>query len=101
MTSNDLININPEALSCTKQKWQLNDIIPINYIIYTHNFYINEMPRISAFQPESSKVISYSFGFWQGRYIFTNFIHRRKETLFLNSFIDSREVLTSVNIKIR
>ena len=56
MTSHDIININPEAYkykssaSCTKQKWRLNDIIPINYIINTHNFYTNENPRISASQ---------------------------------------------------
>ena len=57
MTSHDLMNINPEAYKYTRSaapsrsKWQLIDIIPINYIIYTHNFYTNGKPRISAFQP--------------------------------------------------
>ena len=57
MTSHDLININPEAYKYkrsaapSRRKWQLNDIIPINYKIYTHNFYISGKPRISAFHP--------------------------------------------------
>ena len=57
MTSHDLMNINPEAYKYTcsavpsRSKCRLNDIIPINYIIYTHNFYTNGKPRISAFQP--------------------------------------------------
>ena len=48
MTSHDLMNINPEAYKYTRSaapsrsKWRLIDIIPINYIIYTHNFYTNE-----------------------------------------------------------
>ena len=54
MTSHDLMNINPEAyksLRCTKQNmWRLNDIIPIIYIIYTHNFYTDGSPRISSLQ---------------------------------------------------
>ena len=57
MTSHDLMNINSEADRYTRSaapnrnKMQLIDIIPINYIIYTHNFYTNGKPRISAFQP--------------------------------------------------
>ena len=60
MTSYDLININPEAYKCmhsaapNKSKWRLIDIIPINYIIYTPNFYTNGKPRISAFQPNAA-----------------------------------------------
>ena len=58
MTSHDLININAEAYkykrsaapSRTRSKWRLNDIIAINYIIYTHNFYTVKKPRISVFQ---------------------------------------------------
>ena len=56
MTSHDLININAEAYKYkrsaapSRTKWRLNDIITINYIIYTHNFYTVEKPRISAFQ---------------------------------------------------
>ena len=48
--------INPEAYKYTRSaapsrsKWRLIDIIPIKYINYTHNFYTNEKPRISAFQ---------------------------------------------------
>ena len=51
------MNINPEAYKYTRSaapsssKWRINDIIPINYIICTHNFYTNGKPRISAFQP--------------------------------------------------
>ena len=57
MTSHDLMNINPEDDNYTRSavpsrsKWRLNYIIPINYIIYTHNFYTNGKPRISALQP--------------------------------------------------
>ena len=57
MTSHDLMNINSEADKYTRSaapnrsKMQLIDIIAINYIIYTHNFYTNGKPRISAFQP--------------------------------------------------
>ena len=57
MTSHDLMNINSEADKYThsgapnRSKMQLIDIFLINYIIYTHNFYINGKPRISAFQP--------------------------------------------------
>ena len=53
MTSHDLMNINPEAYKYTRSsapsrsKWRLIDIIPINYIIYTHNFYTNGKLRIS------------------------------------------------------
>ena len=55
MTSHDLVNINPEAYymrsaAPSRSKWRLIDIIPINYIIYTHNFYTSGKPRISAFQ---------------------------------------------------
>ena len=48
MTSHDLMNINPEAYKYmrsaapSRSKWQLNDIIPINYIIYKHNFILIE-----------------------------------------------------------
>ena len=44
MTSHDLVNINPEADKYTRlpapsrSMGRLIDIIPINYIIYTHNF---------------------------------------------------------------
>ena len=57
MTSHDFMNIISEAdkykrsAAPSKSKMQLIDIIPINYIIYTHNFYTNGKPRISAFQP--------------------------------------------------
>ena len=57
MTSHDLVNINPEAYKYThsvapsRSKWRLIGIIPINYIIYTHNFYTNGKPRNAAFQP--------------------------------------------------
>ena len=57
MTSHDLMNINTEAYKYTRSaapsrsKWRLIDIIAINYIIYTYNFYTNGKPRISAFQP--------------------------------------------------
>ena len=57
MTSHDLMNINSEADKYThsavpsRSKMLSIDIIPINYIIYTHNFYTNGKPRISAFQP--------------------------------------------------
>ena len=57
MMSHDLMNINPEAykymrsVARSRSKWQLIDIITINYIIFTHNIYTNEKPRISAFQP--------------------------------------------------
>ena len=57
MTSHDLMNINPEAYKYTRSaapirsKRRLIDIIPMKYIIYTHNFYTNGKPRISAFQP--------------------------------------------------
>ena len=50
------MNINPEAYKYTRSappsrsKWRLIDIMPINCIIYTHNFYTNGKPRISAFQ---------------------------------------------------
>ena len=55
-TNDDLMNINPEAYKYTRSsapsrsKWRLIDIIPINYIIYTHNFYTIGKLRISAFQ---------------------------------------------------
>ena len=45
MMSHDLMNINPKAYKYTRlaapsrSKWRLIDIIPINYIVYTHNFY--------------------------------------------------------------
>ena len=48
MTSHNLMNINPEAYKYTRSaarsrsKWRLFDIIPINYIIYTHNFTLME-----------------------------------------------------------
>ena len=57
MTSHDLMNINPKAYKYTlsaapsRSKWRLIDIIPINYMIYTHNFDTVGKPRISAFQP--------------------------------------------------
>ena len=57
MTSHDLINIIPEVYKYThsaapsRSKWRINDIIPKNYIISTHNFYTNGKPGISAFQP--------------------------------------------------
>ena len=57
MTSHNLMNINPEAYKYTcsstpsRSKWRLIDIIPINYIISTHNFYTNGKLRIAAFQP--------------------------------------------------
>ena len=57
MTSHDLVNyINPEAYKykCspapTRSKFRLNGIIPIIYMIDTHNFCTNGKPRISAFQ---------------------------------------------------
>ena len=56
MTSHDLININAEAYKCkrsaapSRSKGRLNDIIPIKYIIYTHNFYTNEKQKIFSFQ---------------------------------------------------
>ena len=57
MTSHDLMNVNPEAYKYmrsvppSRSKWRIIDIIAINYIIYTHNFYTDGKPRISAFQP--------------------------------------------------
>ena len=55
MTSHDLMNINPEAYTRSaapsRSTWRLIDIIPINYIIYTHNFYTSGKPRICSFQP--------------------------------------------------
>ena len=36
--------------SPSRSKWRLIDIIAINYIIYTHNFYTNGKPRIASFQ---------------------------------------------------
>ena len=35
----------------SRSKGRLIDIIPMKYIIYTHNFYTNGKPGISAFQP--------------------------------------------------
>ena len=34
-----------------RSKGRLIDIIPMKYIIYTHNLYTNGKPGISAFQP--------------------------------------------------
>ena len=57
MTSHDLMNINSDAdkytrlAAANRSKMQLIDIIAINCIIFTHNFYTNGKPRISAFQP--------------------------------------------------
>ena len=54
MMSNDLININLEVYKYkssdvpSRNMWQLHDIISVIYIIYTHNFYIDGKPRISA-----------------------------------------------------
>ena len=56
MTLQELMNINPEAYKYkrsaapSRHKWQLNDIFPINYILYTHNFYSNVRPRTSSFE---------------------------------------------------
>ena len=55
MTSHNLMNIKPEAYKCklsdaqAEVMWWLNDIIPIIYLIYTHN-YTDGKPRISSFQ---------------------------------------------------
>ena len=57
MMSHDLMNIISEVYKYThsaapsRSKWRINDIIPINYIISTHNFYSDGKPGISAFQP--------------------------------------------------
>ena len=55
MTSHDLVNyINPEtykykcSAAPTRSKFRLNGIIPIIYMIDTHNFCTNGKPRISA-----------------------------------------------------
>ena len=57
MTSHNLMNFNPEAYKYTRSAApsrsgrRLIDIIPINYIVYTHNFYTNgkQRFRISVF----------------------------------------------------
>ena len=54
MISHDLMNINLEAYkhsdAPSRSMWRFNDIIPIIIIIYTHNFYTDGKPRISAFK---------------------------------------------------
>ena len=56
IASHDLMKNNLEAYKYTRSaapsrsKWRLIDIIAINCIICTHNFYTNGKPRISAFQ---------------------------------------------------
>ena len=47
MTSQEVYKYTRSAAP-SKSKWRLIDIIPINYMIYTHNFYTNGKPRISA-----------------------------------------------------
>ena len=55
MKSHDLMNINLEAYKYkhsdapSRSMWRLNDIITVIYIIYTHNFYSGEKPRIPAY----------------------------------------------------
>ena len=54
MKSDDLMNINPEAhkhsdAPSRSMSW-LIDIIPIIYILYTHNFYTFGKLGISAFK---------------------------------------------------
>ena len=47
------MNINPGAYkredAPSRRMWQLNDIIPIIYILYSHNFYTDGKLRISTF----------------------------------------------------
>ena len=49
MISHNLMNINLEAYkhsdAPSRSMWRLNDIIPIIFIIYTHNFYTDGKPE--------------------------------------------------------
>ena len=64
------MNINPEAYKFkvsdtpSRSMWQLNDIIPIFYIIYSHNFYTGGKPRFSL-QLLSVKICAAVSKLWQ------------------------------------